>query len=299
VKEKRRWPVIALVVGIAVVGVAIVWIVRDRDAGPLPELPSTAMVAVSSATFEQGTREDELDAVREVCRVVDGRFDCDEELANIRGEEEPRTVVISAFQIDRHEVTVGAYAAWLERYPPAVYVETPDIQRTGDRFAVRAGRENHPVAGVTWESAHAYCAAVGKRLPTEAEWELAARGPQRRMFPWGSARPTCEGVVFGRREKRNCEHLAHSPEAVTSGATDVTPDGVHDLGGSVSEWTADAGGGRPHCSGPCRDPRVESGNTRVIRGGHWGGFGTWLRGAARDVGAPNDARTHVGFRCAR
>ena len=74
---------------------------------------------------------------------------------------------------------------------------------------------------------------------------------------------------------------------------------MFDLGGNVSEWTVDAGGARPTCSGPCVDPEVTDGIGRVVRGGNWGSYSGALRAAARFALEPTRARTDIGFRCAR
>ena len=88
---------------------------------------------------------------------------------------------------------------------------------------------------------------------------------------------------------------------VEAAPRDVTPDGIHDLGGNVAEWTSDAAGTRPRCSGPCENPHIDGDDTakRVVRGGSWTGFIAWMRGAARSVLEPGSARTNIGFRCAR
>lgn len=98
------------------------------------------------------------------------------------------------------------------------------------RFFVQPGFERHPVNEVTWNGARRYCAWRGARLPTEAEWEAAARGREGRRYPWGSAPPDVSRAVFGRR--------TNETGAAGERPAGATPEGVHDLAGNVSEWTS-------------------------------------------------------------
>ncbi len=118
---------------------------------------------------------------------------------------------VAGFWIQRHEVTNAEY----RRFDP------------GHVFP--AGDERHPVANVTWEEAMAYAASLGGRLPTEREWEFAARGTESRKYPWGDAEPTCQRAHF-----RGCEPESTLP--VMSRPAGATPEGVHDLAGNVWEW---------------------------------------------------------------
>jgi formylglycine-generating enzyme required for sulfatase activity len=303
-RKSRRPLVLALTAAIAGVGVLIAYFAWPRST--TGAIVGAEMVTIPGATFEMGSREDELVAALALCREVELRSDCPldhEELA----QEQPRTVMIAAFELDRHEVTVGDYVAWLDRQAPANHmVALPDVDHdpaTG-RFSVEPARARMPIVGVTWSNARAYCAAVDKRLPTEAEWELAARGALRRTFPWGSQPPRCDEVVFARDYRRPCDGAGAwrpGPALVATAPKDVTPEGVHDLGGNVSEWTADAGSNRPRCAGPCENPRIDGppSSTRVLRGGNWSSWMSRLRSAARAAIEPEATRTNIGFRCAR
>lgn len=297
-----------LIGAIAVVGLAIaVVVIVRRDDDPHPPPPPIAagpMARIAGATFEMGSTDLELSAAIAYCREVDHRGGaCTEDsvLASDLQQEQLRRVTISAFEIDRREVTVAEFVTWLAVHPQH-HRAYPNIRvdRESGSCVAAAGREQFPIAGVTWDEARRYCEDVGKRLPTEAEWELAARGPGRRLFPWGDQPPTCAGMIFGRDLQRPCA-LGTTGDAgpVGSAPGDVTPDGVYDLGGNVSEWTADGGGDRPRCSAACVDPRVPEGVTRVVRGGNWSGPGGELRAARRFTLPPDIARTNLGFRCAR
>src|SRR5574338_706593 len=105
------------------------------------------------------------------------------------------------------------------------------MQGQGYNWGV-AGKEKHPINGVNWYQAKKYCEWKGKRLPTEAEWELAARGDDGRMFPWGNDTPTCNHVVSD-----SCGTSGTGP--VGSKPLGDSPYGLHDMGGNVLEWCSD------------------------------------------------------------
>lgn len=162
------------------------------------------------------------------------------------------------------------------------------------RLVVQPGFERHPVNEVTWNGARSYCAWRGARLPTEAEWEAAARGREGRRYPWGDQPPTAERAVFGRR--------SNETEPVGSRPAGATPDGVHDLAGNVAEWTSSLYRPYPYRRDDGReDPEVPG--ERVTRGGDHvfdstpEKLRTTFRAGfsrATDVG-----HRHIGFRCAR
>jgi formylglycine-generating enzyme required for sulfatase activity len=162
------------------------------------------------------------------------------------------------------------------------------------RLGVQPGFEPHPVNEVTWHGARAYCAWRGARLPTEAEWEAAARGRERRLYPWGNQPPTAERAVFARR--------SNETEPVGGRPAGATPDGVHDLAGNVAEWTSTLYRPYPYRRDDGREDLAARGE-RVTRGGDHvfdsapEKLRTTFRAGfsrATDVG-----HRHIGFRCAR
>jgi formylglycine-generating enzyme required for sulfatase activity len=206
-------------------------------------------------------------------------------------DERPRhTVGLAAFCIDRHEVTNAAY----ERHDPGHRAARDPV----------ADRDLCPVVRVSWDEAAAYCAALGKRLPTEAEWERAARGGlDGRRYPWGD-----EPVSGGRANycDASCEHDWRDGDssdghrhAAPVGTYPANGFGLADMAGNVWEWVADwydAGAYRPgrsdHPTGPA------TGTMRVCRGGSFSNEPGDLRVAVRSASPPGSRLAGVGFRCA-
>lgn len=168
----------------------------------------------------------------------------------------------------------------------------------GNRVQVIPGMDKKPVIHVTWDGANLFCQSQGKRLPTEAEWERAARGLNGRMFPWGAVLPLREELVLG------WPGALARPRDVGSSPRDRTPEGVYDLAGNVSEWTTDFFvAPYPTCS-HCRNPvqgRSPGGDDprRVVRGGSWSKEPDSARGASRSRWPSKQTTGDIGFRCAR
>lgn len=199
-----------------------------------------------------------------------------------------REVFVDAFYIDRYEVTVGRYAKFLAA---TASLRAPEAWESADL----ATDAELPVIGVDWFDAAAYCAWVGRRLPTEAEWEKAARGTDGRRYPWGDAAATLEHANFHNTSPEPYDGGLH---AVGSHPAGRSPYGAHDMAGNVNEWVADwyAAGFR---AGDVRNPKgPESGKARVIRGGGRLEREDWIGSARRYHGAPELRGEDIGFRCA-
>ncbi len=158
------------------------------------------------------------------------------------------------------------------------------------RLAAAPGFDRHPVAETTWEGARAYCAWRGARLPTEAEWEAAARGREGRLYPWGDAVPTSARLPYGK------------PAPVGSYPAGATPQGVHDLAGNLAEWTSTLYRPYPYDAKDGRE-RADLPGERVTRGGdpYYDSqadqqTAIFRGGSSRD---PTAGHRHIGFRCAR
>lgn len=202
-------------------------------------------------------------------------------------ERPAHRVRLSPYWIGRTEVTNSMYRRFLAEtgHPPTVLAGE-------ERF----NADDQPVVGVDWSDAAAYCAWAGGRLPTEAEWEFAARGTDGRPYPWGAEPPQPGRAVFDRDFLKG--------QAAPAGSTpgDVSPFGVLDLAGNVSEWCADWAAPYP-ADGPepLLDPKGPStGTLRVRRGGSYMSSGPGLRATERyfTPPAPLLNRRYVGFRLA-
>ncbi len=198
-----------------------------------------------------------------------------------------REVHLDAFYIDKFEVTLARYATFLKA--------TGNMQPP-DGWPGDAAEKELPVVGVGWDDADAYCRWAGKRLPTESEWEKAARGGDQRRYPWGNDEPT---TAHAAAMKSADGAYAGGLAPVGSHPAGASNRGVHDLAGNASEWVADwfAEG---FARGSVRNPKGPAGGTdRVIRGGGWQDAGERLASARRWHAAPDTRASDIGFRCTR
>ncbi|HOC99849.1 MAG TPA: SUMF1/EgtB/PvdO family nonheme iron enzyme [Myxococcota bacterium] len=210
------------------------------------------------------------------------------------GENPRHYVTISGFFIDRTEVTVAAYALCVGAGACSA-TRTEGLCQWG-----HSGREQYPINCVTWEQAQSYCSWVGKRLPTEAEWELAARGTDERLYPWGNGAPSCGLAVMLESTTPGCGTGVPAIPCSRSPAGD-SPFGACDMSGNVQEWVFDWYDPNYYSSSPPLNPHgPDAGSTRVTRGGHYAVHdAAWLRSAARGEAAASIDGVETGFRCAK
>ena len=315
---RRSVVVTALAVSLAlgfVVVVAARAIRRPARAGNV-----AGMVRIDGSEFTMGRSDVEISA--ECARVG---AQC--QRATLDREQPAHRVRLSPFFIDAHEATNADALAWLTAAPIAIRPDSTthvaryvvdrasgallvDLDATysglaldGETVVMRPGFAAKPVVQITWTGARALCAWRGKRLPTEAEWERAARGMTSRRFPWGDDEPRCADVVVARDEGLACEAMPRGAADVDDGAMDLTPERVHALAGNVSEWVEDAFLGPYYADcGDCIDPvqLPASGaavDVRVVRGGAWSKQ-LFTHATARSRWNRDAVAGAIGVRCA-
>jgi formylglycine-generating enzyme required for sulfatase activity len=268
---------------------------------------------VNGGEFAMGTTPQEVAAAVDEC-VSLWEGDC--QLAYGEDSSPQHAVTVSPFQMEITEVTYDQYLAFLNSRGPnshrncdeqlciATRAEEPNSNIIFDtaNYRVNDAILNYPVAGVTWYGAKSYCEAIGRRLPTEAEWERAARGPNNTIYPWGDI----FAVEFARTSRPREENAAlvgaRPARSYPVGAWEL-----YDMAGNIAEWVGDwyspgfyteqqrlIQGGQiiVDPTGPV------AGTQKVVRGGSWDAVPFFARGVHRQSREPQDYTLWIGFRCA-
>lgn len=217
------------------------------------------------------------------------------------------SVYLDAYWIDQTEVTNAMYANFVEAIGYRTQAEKigwswdfdGSWQQTsgadwrhpyGPSTSIQ-GLSEHPVLRVSWDDAYAYCSWAGRRLPTEAEWEKAARGTDGQMFPWGNSEPSA-GLL-------NFDKNLGSAMSVGSYPSGVSQYGALDMSGNVWEWVSDWYQKGYYSSSPGSNPQgPPTGDGRGMRGGSWLSDRAWVRSSFREWGRQNESYWSTGFRCA-
>ncbi len=211
-------------------------------------------------------------------------------------DERPlHSVKLSAFAIDRYEVTNGRYAACVKKGA----CSPPTLRSSAKRqhYFDQPEFADYPAVFVSWKQADSFCRWDQGRLPTEAEWELAARGPapSTRVFPWGNEPADCTKANMG-----GAQSCVGDTDLVGRRPAGASPWGVMDMAGNVWEWTADWYDAGYYSRSPARDPRGPAeGRLKVMRGGCWASGADSLRVSCRKAELPGTWAPNVGFRCVR
>ncbi len=290
-------------------------------------------VYVPAGQFEMGMSDAQIDLALRGCREANDT--CERE--GFQDEQPAHSVALHAFWIDQTEVSNYQFAAflndqgnqseavdpqfseWLKGHSSysSIYQQAEGrvhwlepgkyglIEQINDEFRPKRGYGDYPVIEVSWHGAAAYCDWVGGRLPTEAEWEYAARGPDSRFYTWGdtfdgSRVNYCDASCF--KEWRDTAFDDGYPRWSPVGNY---PDGASWCGalnmvGNVWEWVNDWYEGEYYAHSASEDPQgPDSGNLRVRRGGSWFEARWQMRSTSRRGEVPSSLRVHwVGFRCA-
>ncbi|CAG0937726.1 tricorn protease [Thermoflexales bacterium] len=249
-------------------------------------------VYVSGGTFQMGSTAAEIKDVFELCKKLDSS--CTE---NVYETEAPlHTVTLTGFWMDRTEVTNAQYQ---------LCVDSEQCAKSGFADDVNFNQGDYPVVGVSWFDALHYCAWVSATLPTEAQWEYAARGKDRRAYSWGddfdgTQLNFCDATCVQESNRYALYRDGYAYTApVTAFPASASWAGALNLSGNVWEWTNDWY--RPYSPAAQTDPTGPSnpttGTGKVIRGGSWINGPLWVRAARRGNPLPEEQPNFVGFRC--
>ena len=220
----------------------------------------------------------------EMILIPAGDFLMGDDEGGATDEYPEHSALLNAFLIDKYPVTNAQYKMFIDitahRAPP---------QWAGGTYAI--DEAENPITNVSWNDAHAYCKWVNKRLPSEAEWEKAARGKKGQIYPWGSA---------FRKDNINCNNEFDMTTSVKEFPGGASPYGVMDMCGNASEWVEDWYFDEYYKSSPMDNPQGPTGGQyRVTRGGFFGENKAGVRCSSRHYSPPAAMQEHVGFRCAK
>ncbi len=271
------------IVFIFIAGLLGLWSGGCTGRTPMPTEPEN-MVRIPAGPFAMGT-------------VIEN-----ERLWGDTDEEPVHEVFLSEYFIDRYEVTAQEFGAFLNAHPDEAerYIRiqnTATLEHTGGTYRPRPGLEKHPANRVSWYGADAFCRWRGQRLPTEAEWEKAARGTDERIFPWGNRFPHNDFVTFRRKFSEYGFDVMQPVDALPGGQS---PYGVYHMAGNVWEWVGDWYEDSYYEHSPAKDPQgPEPGISKVLRGGNWYYKAYYMRTTYRFNEYPDAFKIWQGFRCAQ
>lgn len=250
------------------------------QATPTPK-PAT-MIAIPAGKFLMGSNSDHIEQAAGWCNCG---------VSNFTDELYMHEVFVSAFSIDKYEVTNAQFLAFTKATGYVTDAEKKNEVITW-RTVFTDSKLDHPVVWMSWNDANAYCTWAGKRLPTEAEWEKAARGTDYRTFPWGSDWDPNKLNVWISGLKGTAK--------VGSYPAGASAYGVMDMAGNVWEWVADWYGPLYYQAGENNDPKgPPAGEDRVLRGGSYLNGNAEVRTANRHKGGQAGYAPDHGFRCAK
>lgn len=261
------------------------------------DVPGTQKQMTTSADAQELSPPHTVDSVRTIAGkdgapmmlIPVGEFMMGDDKRGQNDERPAHRVYLDGYYIDKYEVTTDRYATFFQ-----------ETKRGAPKYRPEQTLMEHrrkPVVGVDWNDATAYCAWAGKRLPTEAEWEKAARGTDQRLYPWGNAAPSVERANYSRGYDFKGYGVLTDVGSFEKGKS---PYGAYDMAGNVWEWTADWYDENSYGKSSLRNPTgSSSGQYRVVRGGSWSDDPVDVRSANRLWLAPTAQDDSIGFRCAQ
>ncbi len=285
--RRKRALVLAALAALVLLGVCV-WVFQNIQRG-LQAAAAAQQVAALRAQFNYQRRGNDN---AEMVRVPAGEFTMGSD--SYDNEKPVHRVSLSDYWIDVFEVTNARYQECVN----AGKCERPGSTSSDDRSSYFGNSQyaEYPVIYVSWEDANKYCAWAGKRLPTEAEWEKAARGPSTssgdaRTYPWGNEWDSA---------KANVENSGGDTTQVGSYPAGASPYGALDMAGNVWEWVADWYDGGYYANSPRENPKgPSSGQSKALRGGAFDYVQDLARAAVRYGGRPAFRYSSIGFRCAQ
>jgi formylglycine-generating enzyme required for sulfatase activity len=247
---------------------------------PVPPMDTAEEVFIPAGSFQMGC--DINNIAENGCNIYEWQVN----------ELPLHSVTLDAYFIDRYPVTNGRYQACVEAGICTLPLQTDSYSRADYYF--NSLYVDFPVIHVTWFQAVAFCESTGRRLPTEAEWEKAARGSaDTRKYPWGNSVPTCEVVNFSGECVGDTSRIGTNPAG-------VSPYNVMDMSGNVLQWVNDWYRGDYYSVSPPNNPAGPDDSWgRGLRGGAWTHDEFGIRAAYRTLAGPDSAGHERGFRCAR
>lgn len=305
-KEKNKWLILITAITLLIMGVGAA-AAQDSDEGD----DDVEMISISGTTFEMG---EAADVMLNECNLF--RTGC--ELSWFSASQPIHSVQLDPFSIDLYEVTNEAFLEFINELgtiegacagEDCVNFQDSQVRLNGDDlFTVDDELMDHPVAGVTWYGASAFCEWRGARLPTEAEWELAAgwdfENDEKRLYPWGNE---FDGSITNFCDV-NCEEQQANGDFDDGFATTApigsfedgrSSAGAYDIAGNLWEWVSDWYDPAYYNDSPEVNPAgPETGDNKVVRGGSWFDTGNFTSTAVRFPAPPAESGDSIGFRCA-
>jgi len=264
-KRKKKFPILLVAAGLAAVAVAVLLLAKKKDStrnNAQEVYNSIEWIDIPAGEFQMGDNFNE----------------------GVSDERPVHTVYLDSYKIARYELTFDQYDKFCD--------DTGKNKPSDEGW----GRGTRPVINVSWNDAKDFCDWLSEKtgrdihLPTEAQWEKAARGTDQQRYPWGSSSPNCSTV--------NYAGCGSQTKPVGSHSTGVSPYGVHDMAGNVFEWCSDWYSDTYYSSSPRNNPTGPSiAESRIVRGGAWNSKALGLRSTLRNYRFPSSGGyNNIGFR---